>query len=79
MQNVRRAHKLHIPGGAEHGVLLAQPAGGRVLHQRPQALLPRLLAVRTTSQGPPKPHPGSFHCCPHPGHPPDDSAGCVEE
>lgn len=79
MQALRRADKLHVPGGAEDGVLLAQQAGGWVLHPSPQILLPRLLAVWTATQGPTQSHPRPLHCSAHPGHPPHDSPGSVEE
>lgn len=79
MQTLRRADELHVPGGPEDGVLLAQQAGGRVLHRGPQALLPRLLAVWTASQGPAQPHPGSLHRSADPGHPPHDGTGGVEK
>ena len=79
MQTLRRADKLHLPGGGEDEVLLAQQAGGRVLHPSPQAILPRLLAVGAASQGPTQPHPGSLHHSSHPGHPPHDCPGGVEE
>lgn len=60
-------------------MLLAQQAGGRVLHPGPQALLPRLLAVRPPPSRPPQRHPGPLHCCARPGHPADDGPGGVEE
>lgn len=79
MQTLRRADELHFLGGDEVGVLLAQQAGGWVLHPSAQALLPRMLAYWTASQGSTQPHPGSLYCCAHPGHPPHDSPGGVEE
>lgn len=78
-QNLRRADELHLPGGAEGGMLLAQQAGGRLLYPGPQALLPRLLAVRPPPPGPSQRHPGPLHRCAHPGHPTDDGPGGVEE
>lgn len=79
MQTVWPADKLHKPGGVQVGLLLAQQAGGWLLHPRPQALLPRLLAVRAASEGPTQSHPGSLHRSPHPGHAPHDGPGGVEE
>lgn len=79
MQTLRRVDELHVSRGTEDGLLLAQPAGRRVLHPGPQALLSRLLSVWTASHGPPQPHPGSIYCRAHPGHPPHDSLGGVEE
>lgn len=78
-QNLRWADELHLPGGAEGGMLLAQQAGGRVLHPGPQALLPQLLAVGPPPPGPSQRHPGSLYRCAHPGHPADDGSGGVEE
>lgn len=60
-------------------MLLAQQVGGRVLHPGPQALLPRLLAVRPPPPGPSQRHPGPLHRRAHPGHPADDGPGGVEE
>lgn len=60
-------------------MLLAQQAGGWVFYPGPQAVLSGLLTVWTASQGPTQPHLGSLHCRSHPGHPPHDSPGGVEE
>lgn len=79
LQILWSSNKLHTPVGNEHELLLAQSNGGRVLHPGPQALLPWLLSVWTTTQGPSKPHFGSFHCGSHPGHLPHDGPGGVEE
>lgn len=79
MQTLRRADELHLPGGAEDGLLLAQQASGRVLHPGPQALLSRLLAVGKAPQGPAQPHPGALHRGAHPRHPPHDRSGGVAE
>lgn len=35
-----RTDQLHIPGGSEDELFLAQPNGGRILHPGAQALLP---------------------------------------
>lgn len=79
LQAVRRTDQLHLPGGPEDGVFLAQPAGGRVLHPGAPALLPRLLAVGSAAAGSAQPHPGTLHRGPHPGHPAHDRPGGVEE
>lgn len=78
-QNLRWADELHVPGGAEGGMLLAKQAGGQLLYPGPQALLPRLLAVRPPPPGPSQRHPGPLHRCAHPGYPTDDGPGGVEE
>lgn len=79
LQAVWRADQLHLPGGPEDEVFLAQPAGGRVLHPGAPALLPRLLAVRPAAAGPAQPDPGALHRGANPGHLAHDRSGGVEE
>lgn len=79
LQALRGTDKLHLPGGPEGGLLLAEPDSRPLLHADSPALLPRL---RSDWPAPPRPtdqHPGPVHRSAGAGHPAHDRPGGVEE
>lgn len=79
LQHLRGADELHGADRREARLLLAQPAGGRVLRGRAQTVLQELLPVGPGAARPPERRPVSLHRAARPGHPADDSARGVEE
>lgn len=79
LQHLRGADELHGAHRREARLLLAQPAGGRVLRGRAQAILQELLPVGPGPARPPERRAVSLHRAARAGHPADDSARGVEE
>lgn len=79
LQHLRGADQLHGAHRREARLLLAQPAGGRVLRGRAQAILQELLPVGPGPARPPERRAVSLHRAARAGHPADDGARGVEE
>ena len=79
LQDIRGTDQLHLLDCGEDGLLLAQPAGGRLLHPRSPFLLPLLRPVGPAAAGPAQPHPGTFHRGPHHGDAAHHRPGGLEE
>lgn len=79
LQDLRGANKLHLPGGLEDGLLLAEPAGRPLLHADSPDLLPRLRSDRPAPPRPADQRPRPVHRSASAGHPAHDRSSGVEE
>ena len=78
-QALRGPHQLHLPGGSEAGLLLAEPGSGRVLHGRAPPLLPRMRPDWPDAPRPSNQHPGPLHRRAPIGHAAGDITGRLAE
>lgn len=74
-----RTDQLHVPGGSEDELFLAQPNGGWILHPGAQALLPWLFIVWTAASRPTQSDLGAFYRGAHSGDTTHDCSSGVEE
>lgn len=79
LQDLWGTYKLHLPGGLEGGLLLAEPGGRPLLHADPPGLLPRLRPHRPSPARPSGQRPGAVHRRASAGHLAHDCPGGVEE
>lgn len=79
LQDIRGTYKLHLPGGLEGGLLLAEPGGRPPLHADSPDLLPQLLPDRPAPPRPADRRPRPVHRRASAGHPAHDCPGGVEE
>lgn len=76
---LRRTNQLHVPGGFEDELFLAQPNGGWILHPGAQTLLPWLFIVWTAASRSTQSDLGAFYRGAHSGDATHDCSSGVEE
>lgn len=79
LQDLRGNYQLHLPGGLEDGLLLAQSDSGPLLRADSPDLLPRLRSDRPAPPRPPHQHPGPVHRRAGADHPAYDCTSGVAE